>query len=43
MKKCHVVDVILRDSDLNNTEFIDYAEFKQTENLNNLKETWFGQ
>jgi Ca2+-binding EF-hand superfamily protein len=28
----NVVDVILRDSDANKDGFIDYAEFKQTEN-----------
>jgi len=27
-----MVDVILRDSDLNNDGYNDYAEFKQTEN-----------
>jgi hypothetical protein len=32
MKKGHMVDVILRDSDLNNDEYNDYAELKQTEN-----------
>jgi Ca2+-binding EF-hand superfamily protein len=28
----NVVDIILTDSDLNSDGFIDYAEFKQTEN-----------
>jgi hypothetical protein len=27
----NMVDVLMRDSDLNNDGFIDYAEFKQTE------------
>jgi Ca2+-binding EF-hand superfamily protein len=27
-----MIDVLLRNSDLNNDGFIDYAEFKQTEN-----------
>lgn len=40
-ERSHMVDVILRDSGLNNDGYNDYAEFKQTENK--WKETWFGQ